>query len=668
LYATSGNDIITISATHITLNGVAIPYSGIESLRIFSMGGTDSVSTSGTVTLPFTLVDLGLEAGPDQTPEGSQIALPDAVYSSPLNASQLTLTINWGDGNSEPGVLVPGTGNTGTVSNTHNYTVGGTHTVTLTLHDGTHTITDSFQVTITSLNHPPSDITLSHSSVPEDEPVGTTIGNFTTTDPDEGDFFSYTLVSGTGDIDNARFSISGSTLSTAETFDHEYQNSYSIRVRTTDLLGASFEKIFTISITNIDEGPLRISAVTPLGPTNQAVSELQVTFSQRVDLNTLSVSDVAVHGPQGAVVIRDITPVAGGHNRSFEIAFDSQTAAGDYTVVIGPAITDLAGHPLEAAGRYAFTIDRVGPRALSAEPTGILKSAADHVDVLFNEELGNLPASQVTLTGPGGSIPVGTPIRIAPHTWRIPFATQTASGDYTLTVGPGVTDLAGNLLDQDADGIPGETTDDQFSTTLTLALPDLAPASLTLPATANPGQLVTVSWTTSNQGATAGAIPVQETLWLSDDAIIGNDRYLGDFTFTDLGTRTVQIMLPTFGQGSGGEVYLVVATDSDAAVDELDETNNTAIAGSAIELPRQLSLTLPAEGITEGDQPQRAVVSRTGSTTQPLVVTLASSDTGELTLPASVTIPAGESGVAFLVTPVSDQTADGLQVVSLTAT
>jgi len=101
-------------------------------------------------------------------------------------------------------------------------------------------------------NQAPTDIALLDSNVPENQPVGTEVGNLSTTDPDAGDTFVYNLVSGTGSTDNASFTLSGSQLRTAASFNYEAQSSYSIRVRTTDQggTGLSYEKVFTISITD----------------------------------------------------------------------------------------------------------------------------------------------------------------------------------------------------------------------------------------------------------------------------------------------------------------------------------------------------------------------------------------------------------------------------------
>ena len=102
-------------------------------------------------------------------------------------------------------------------------------------------------------NHNPTDISLSSSSVAENQPAGTTVGTFGATDPDPAATFAYSLVSGTGSTDNGSFSIDGTALKTAASFDYEAKNSYSIRVRVTDGYGGSYEEQLTISVTDVAE-------------------------------------------------------------------------------------------------------------------------------------------------------------------------------------------------------------------------------------------------------------------------------------------------------------------------------------------------------------------------------------------------------------------------------
>ena len=106
----------------------------------------------------------------------------------------------------------------------------------------------TFSITVLPSNEAPTNLDLSANVIAENQPVGTVIGSLTTTDPDVGDTFTYSLVTGTGDTDNARFSIAGGTLKSDAILDFEAQSSHSIRVRTTDQGGLFYDKIFTISV------------------------------------------------------------------------------------------------------------------------------------------------------------------------------------------------------------------------------------------------------------------------------------------------------------------------------------------------------------------------------------------------------------------------------------
>ena len=103
------------------------------------------------------------------------------------------------------------------------------------------------------VQYPPTDLQLSNATIAENLPAGSLVGQFSSVDPNPQDSFTYTLVTGTGDSDNASFSIVGDELRTAAAFDFEAKSSYSIRVRTTDQAGLWFEKSFTISVSDVDD-------------------------------------------------------------------------------------------------------------------------------------------------------------------------------------------------------------------------------------------------------------------------------------------------------------------------------------------------------------------------------------------------------------------------------
>ncbi len=99
----------------------------------------------------------------------------------------------------------------------------------------------------------PNDISITTASVAENSPAGTTVGTLSGIDSDVGETFTYSLVSGPGNADNSSFTLSGDTLKLAVKPDYETKNCYSIRVRAADYHGLSFEKVFNITITDVNE-------------------------------------------------------------------------------------------------------------------------------------------------------------------------------------------------------------------------------------------------------------------------------------------------------------------------------------------------------------------------------------------------------------------------------
>ena len=140
-----------------------------------------------------------------------------------------------------------------------------------------------FTITITNVaeNGAPTDITLSPSSVSENEPAATEIGTLAAVDPDVGDSATFALVGGVGDTDNASFQITGNKLKTNAVFDFEAKSSYSIRVRATDAANASFDKVLTVTITDVAENqaPTDISLSNATVDENQAVATTVGTLS-----------------------------------------------------------------------------------------------------------------------------------------------------------------------------------------------------------------------------------------------------------------------------------------------------------------------------------------------------------------------------------------------------
>ncbi len=120
-----------------------------------------------------------------------------------------------------------------------------------------NTIINSYSWTFSSGkncgNIAPVRLRLTSSNLNELNSIRDIIGQFVTTDQNQADLHTYSLVSGSGDADNASFSLSGNQLLAAQEFDFETKSSYSVRVEANDGNGGLFEQEFIITITNVKE-------------------------------------------------------------------------------------------------------------------------------------------------------------------------------------------------------------------------------------------------------------------------------------------------------------------------------------------------------------------------------------------------------------------------------
>jgi hypothetical protein len=177
----------------------------------------------------------------------------------------------------------------------------GTYSITVTASGGSNPSATISNLTNTAIATPPTDIHLSNASINENQPAGTVVGTFSTTDPDSGDSHTYTLVAGTGDADNASFTIDASgNLKTAAVFDFEAKSSYSIRVRSTDSDGLWTEKVFTVGVVDLPE--LIGSPIVGDGTAQRSfVNQITLTFDGEINI-AYGAFSLVKRGPGGGAV------------------------------------------------------------------------------------------------------------------------------------------------------------------------------------------------------------------------------------------------------------------------------------------------------------------------------------------------------------------------------
>jgi hypothetical protein len=234
-------------------------------------------------------------------------------------------------------------------------------------------------------------------------------------------------------------------------------------------------------------GPVVLSS-TPSGDTFGQVSSVWVTFDRAIDPTTFMLDQVSsftrtvgdtVTDLSGA--LQGVTPVADSGGRAFDITFTTQTALGNYQLVIGPNIFDLAGNPMDQdhdliagetpSDQFTAQFALQGPRIIASTPTGNanLPNTINHMRVTFNEPIDpntfTVDTVSVFALGAGNLITVNSVTAVAGSNntqFDINFATLTQSGPYEVFIRPSIMDAFGNALDQDRDFIGGGVADDIF--------------------------------------------------------------------------------------------------------------------------------------------------------------------------------------------------------------
>jgi hypothetical protein len=165
----------------------------------------------------------------------------------------------------------------------------------------------TFTITVNDLNEVPTALTVAPTDIDENVAAGSTVGTFSSTDPDTGDTFTYTLVAGVGDTDNGAFAIVGDELRISASPDFETQSSYDIRVRTTDAGGLSTEQTFTVTVTDVNEAPILLDqafAVPAGATTGTVVGSVAASDPDAGDSLTFS---IVGGNPGGAFAIDPLT-------------------------------------------------------------------------------------------------------------------------------------------------------------------------------------------------------------------------------------------------------------------------------------------------------------------------------------------------------------------------
>ncbi len=130
------------------------------------------------------------------------------------------------------------------------------------------TVDRTFTIATTNVNEAPTAILLSNSSVAENSPANTVVGDLSVLDPDAGDTATFTLTNDAGGL----FAISGGNLVATGPLNYEQATSHQVTVRATDGGGLTHDTTFAIATTDVNEAPTDISLSNAVVPQRRAPS------------------------------------------------------------------------------------------------------------------------------------------------------------------------------------------------------------------------------------------------------------------------------------------------------------------------------------------------------------------------------------------------------------
>lgn len=276
-----------------------------------------------------------------------------------------------------------------------------------------HTGVIAGYITPAAPNNAPTDIALTNSSINQSAGTNGVIGALSSTDADSGNTHTYSLVSGVGDTNNTSFNISGSSLRLTNP-NSLAGGTYSVRVRTTDNAGGTFEKAFTITV--VDNLAPSVSSIVLSGSPTSAATSVTFTVTFGESASNISTDDFVLTAIGTAA--GTIASVSASSGTSVTVTVNTITGSGTLRLDLKAStnITDTTGNGNGTNGFVAaFTggsTHTVAVPTVPSAPTSPVATAGNgQVSVVFTAP-GNTGGASITsytvTASPGGATGTGS--------------------------------------------------------------------------------------------------------------------------------------------------------------------------------------------------------------------------------------------------------------------
>jgi subtilase family serine protease/photosystem II stability/assembly factor-like uncharacterized protein len=301
-----------------------------------------------------------------------------------------------------------------------------------------------------------------------------------------------------------------------------------------DQFGEIVDDVYTGIFRLEDHSGPYIIARSPGEKINGVISKFTIEFNEPLLAESFTIQDIKVIDTLGQIVV--IQKIESLPNNRFDIFPEHQLVSGNYQLTIGPELLDLHGNLMNQdldsingeSGDDRFTcrfaIDQQGPRILFHSVFGKQNEAIRFFDLTFNESIlqSSFVTESIEINGPDITVPVQEIVQQATDVYRVYISPQMMDGTFLVHIKPQITDLAGNLMDQNQNGTCGEETD-AFELNMIQELPDLEINYIDHAPEAQPGKTIDIKWYVQNSGTGTTTGTWQDSIYLSKDNIAGND-------------------------------------------------------------------------------------------------------------------------------------------------
>jgi subtilase family serine protease/photosystem II stability/assembly factor-like uncharacterized protein len=238
---------------------------------------------------------------------------------------------------------------------------------------------------------------------------------------------------------------------------------------------------FTPSVVSMtivdDESDLGIWVIGhfPNENTPMPIDHVTIRFNSEIDTHSFSTDDIMITGPEGPLALNNNFQ---WDQNTVSIFFDTLETTGSYTILVGPEIlgSDQTGMDQDGDNQYFEEIDDVyvghfiledqaGPYVIARYPNERVQGPITNIIIEFNEEIAadSFNINDVLIVEENAmQVAIEKIVQQDETRYEIIPKTPIVSGTYTLYLGPDISDVSGNLMNQDQDSICGETVDDHY--------------------------------------------------------------------------------------------------------------------------------------------------------------------------------------------------------------